>query len=137
MIKIAGVLGIIALVFAIIDIVHGQHTPGAARTFIHIVEFISFFPALCLSEVWVFRKTASEFSTNSWLVAIFFSLGTCILGFILFALSGGSFHGDGGPISLSFLALSTIGEIIFPISLVGFVVIAISRKRSGRPVLNR
>ena len=126
MAKIAGVLGLIALIFAIIDIVHGQHTPGTSRTFIHVVEFISFFPALCLLEVWAFRAAVEELNMNCWLVASFFSTGSCVFGL--------SFHGDGGPISVSFLVLSAMGEIALPISLIGFIVVAISRKRNGIPV---
>jgi hypothetical protein len=137
MFKIAGALGLVALIFAIIDIIHGQHTPGTARTFIHVVEFISLFPALCLLEASAFGVAANEFNMNRWLVAIFFSIGSCIFGFIIFAMAGGSFHGDGGPISLSFLVISMIGEIAFPISLIGFIIIAISRKRSGVPVLRK
>ena len=137
MIKIVDGLGIITLIFAIADIIHSQHTPGAARTFIHTVEFLSFLPALCLLAAWSFRWAAKEFNTNSWLVAIFFSVGFGVLGLILFGLSGGSFHGDGGPISVSFLILSAIAEVTFPISLIGFIIVAISRKRSGVPVLHR
>jgi hypothetical protein len=137
MVKIAGILGIVALLFAIIDIIHGQHTDGTARTVIHAVEFISLFPTLCLLGVSAFNGVVSELNLNRWLVAIFFSLGFGVLGLIFFALSGGSFHGDGGPIAVSFLALSAIGEIALPVSLIGFIVIAISRKRNGIPVLQK
>ena len=137
MIKIAGSLGIIALIFASADLIHGQHIDGTARTFIHTVEFISFFPALCLLGVGTFNAAVSELNLNRWLVAIFFPFGFGVLGLILFALSGGSFHGDGGPIAVSFLVLSVMGEIALPISLIGFIVIAISRKHNGGPVLHK
>ena len=104
---------------------------------IHIVEFFSFFGLLCLLEVWAFKAIPKKFNLNRWLVTTFLSLLTLILGLTLFGLSGGSFHGDGGPIALSFGLLAAIGEAVLPVSLIGFVVVAISRKRNGVAVLDR
>jgi len=52
MAKYTGILGSLALIFAVTDLVHGQHNGDAHRFFIHIAEFISFFSFLCLLEVW-------------------------------------------------------------------------------------
>jgi apolipoprotein N-acyltransferase len=62
---------------------------------------------------------------------------TCVLSLILFGISGGSFHRDGGPIAFSFLLLWAIGLVVLPVSFLGFVVVAISRKRDGVPILDK
>ena len=103
---------------------------------IHIPECIFFFGFLCLLEVWAFKVIIKEVNANRWLVVTCFSFVSGILGLILFALAGGSFHGDGGPISLSFLAISAIAEILFPISLIAFVIVAISNRRKDIPILD-
>src|SRR6266566_7378305 len=105
MAKYTGILGSLALIFAVTDLVHGQHNGDAHRFFIHIAEFISFFGLLCLLEIWAFRVITREVSVNRWLVITCFSFLTSLLSLILFGLSGGSFHGDSGPIALSFLLL--------------------------------
>ena len=74
---------------------------------------------------------------NRWLVVTFLSLLTGILSLILFGLSGGSFHGDGGPIAFSFLLLWTIGSAVLPISFIVFVIVAIAHWRQGIPILDR
>ena len=74
---------------------------------------------------------------NRWLVITCFSFLTSLLSLILFGLSGGSFHGDGGPIALSFLLLWTIGSTVFPISFIVFVNVAIAHWRQGIPILDR
>jgi len=135
-VKFIGVLGSLALIFAVTDLVHGPHNGDAHRFFIHIAEFIFFFGFLCLLEAWAFRIIIREFNVNRWLVVTFLSLLTGVLSLILFGFSGGSFHGDGGPISLSFLLLWTIGSTIFPISFIGFVIVAISHWRKGIPIFD-
>jgi|SRR5215469_4020168 len=137
MAKLTGLVGVCALVFAIMDLIHGPHNGDAHRYYIHIAEFIFFFGFLCLLEIWAFRVITTEANLNRWLLTTCFSLFSLFVGLILFALAGGSFHGDGGPIASSFLVISTIGEIVFPISLIGFVVVAISRKRNGDPILDK
>lgn len=137
MAKLAGILGVCALVFAIIDLIHGPHNGDEHRFVIHIFEFVSLFGLLCVLEVWAFKAVPWKYNMNHWLVATFLSLLSCIFGFILFFLSGGSFHGDGGPIAASFGLLGFMSEIVFPISLIGFVLVAIRRKRNGVPVLDR
>ena len=103
---------------------------------IHIPEFIFFFGFLCLLEIWAFRTTTRKFNANRWLVITVFSFFSCLVGLILFGLAGGSFHGDGGPISVSFLLLYTIAAVALPISFIAFIVIAIRNKHKGIPVLN-
>ena len=137
MAKLTGILGVCALVFAIIDLVHGPHNGDAHRIVIHIVEFISFFGFLCLLELWAFKAIPKRFNLNRWLVITYLSFLTCVLSLILFGISGGSFHGDGGPIATSFLLLWAIGSVVLPVSFVGFVVVAISRKRDGVPILDK
>jgi hypothetical protein len=134
---LTGILGICALVFAIIDLVHGPHNGDAHRIVIHIVEFISFFGFLCLLELWAFKAIPSRFNLNRWLAITFLSVLTCVLSMILFGISGGSFHGDGGPIASSFLLLWAVGLVVLPVSFLGFVVVAISRKRDGVPILDK
>lgn len=103
---------------------------------IHIPEFIFFFGFLCLLEIWAFRIIIREVNANRWLVVTVFAFFSCLLGLIFFGLAGGSFHGDGGPIAVSFLLLYAIGAIVLPISLIAFVVVAISNKRKGIPILD-
>jgi hypothetical protein len=74
---------------------------------------------------------------NRWLAIACLSLLSSVLGLILFGLSGGSFHGDGGPIAASFLLLSAIGSVVSPISFIIFVVIAISHWRQGTPIFDK
>jgi hypothetical protein len=137
MARLTGILGVCALLFAIIDWVHGPHNGDTHRVDIHAIEFISFFGFLCLLESWAFKAIVKSFNLNRWLVIICLSLSTCILSMTLFGISGGSFHGDGGPIAFSLLLLCTIGSMVLPVSLVGFVVVAILRKRGGVPILDK
>lgn len=137
MTKLTGIRGVCALVFAIIDLIHGPHNGDAHRIIIHIVEFISFFGFLCLLELWAFKAIPKRFNLNHWLVITYLSFLTFVLSLILFGISGGSFHGDGGPIASSFLLLWAIGSVVLPVSFVGFVVVAISRKRDGVPILDK
>jgi hypothetical protein len=135
--KFVGILGLLSLIFGIADLVHGQHNGDTHRLYIHIVEFIFFFAFLCLLQIWAFRAMTSKWNINRWLIVILSSIVTGILGLILFALSGGSFHGDGGPIATTFLVMSLIGDLGLPIGVVGFLVNAIIRKNAGFPVLAR
>jgi hypothetical protein len=137
MAKLTGILGSLALIFAVTDLIHGPHNGDAHRFLIHIAEFISFFGFLCLLEIWAFRVIARELNVNRWLVVMCLSLLSCVLGLVFFGLAGGSFHGDGGPIAFSFLILSGIGEVVLPISLIVFVVVAISHRRQGIPIFNK
>jgi hypothetical protein len=137
MAKLTGILGLCALIFGIADLVHGPHNGDSHRYIIHIAEFISFFSFLCLLEIWAFRAIAKEFRVNRWLAIACLSFSSSVLGLILFGLSGGSFHGDGGPIAISFLLLFTIGSVVSPISFIVFVVIAISHWRQGSPIFDK
>jgi hypothetical protein len=69
MAKLTGILAVCALVFAIIDLVHGPDNGDAHRFVIHIVEFISFFGFLCLLELWAFKAIPKGFNLNRWLVS--------------------------------------------------------------------
>ena|ERR1700760_715803 len=97
MAKLTGVFGVLALACAVFDLIHGPHNGDIHRMWIHIPEFIFFFGFLCLLEVWAFKVIIKEVNANRWLVVTCFSFVSGILGLILFALAGGSFHGDGGP----------------------------------------
>jgi hypothetical protein len=136
MAKLTGILGVCALVFAIVDLIHGPHNGDRHRFFIHIAELIAFFGFLCPLETWAFRTVTRKANLNRWLVITCLSIFTFVLSLILFGISGGSFHGDGGPIASSFLLLWAIGSVVLPVSFVGFVVVAISRKRKGVPILD-
>jgi hypothetical protein len=137
MAKFTGILGFFALIFAVVDLIHGPHNGDAHRYFIHVAEFIFFFGFLCLLEIWAFRVIAKESDVNSWLAVTCISLFSCVLSLIFFGLAGGSFHGDGGPIAFSFLLLSTIGAVVLPISFIVFVVVAISHWRQGLPIFDK
>jgi hypothetical protein len=137
MAKLTGILGVLAFIFGVADLVHGPHNGDSHRYIIHIAEFISFFSFLCLLEIWAFRAIAKEFRVNRWLAIACLSFSSSVLGLILFGLSGGSFHGDGGPIAISFLLLFTIGSVVSPISFIVFVVIAISHWRQGTPIFDK
>lgn len=137
MVKLVGLFGVLALGLAIADLIHGPHNGDVHRYFIHIAEFIFFFGFLCLLEIWAFRTVTRRYNLNRWLTATYLSLFTGVVSLILFGLSGGSFHGDGGPIATSFLLLWAMGLIVLPLSFVGFVVVLISRKRNGVPILDR
>jgi hypothetical protein len=135
--KLASILGTLALVLAIADIIHGPHNGDVHRTYIHVPEFICFFGLLCLLEILAFRTVTRELNTNRWLVAAYLSLLSCVLGFLFFGLAGGSLHGDGGPIATSFFFVASIGEVVLPVSFIAFIVVAITRKRKGAPVLDK
>jgi hypothetical protein len=137
MAKLIGILGACALALAIMDLVHGPHNGDRHRFFIHVAEFVFFFGFLCFLQAWAFRTVTTRANLNRWLVMTCLSILTCVLSLILFAVSGGSFHGDGGPTAFSFLLLWTIGSVLAPISFVGFVVVAISRKRKGTLILDK
>jgi hypothetical protein len=137
MVKLTGILGFLALIFAVTDLIHGPHNGDAHRFFIHVAEFISFLGFLCLLEIWAFRVIAKEFKVNRWLAIACLSLLSSVLSLVLFGLAGGSFHGDGGPIALSFLLLWVVGAAVLPISFIVFVVIAISHWRQGIPIFDK
>ena len=137
MAKFVGILGTLSLIFAVVDLIHGPHNGDAHRFYIHIAEFIFFLGFLCLLQIWAFRAMTSKWNINRWLIVILCSIVTGILGLILFLLSDGSFHGDGGPIASSFLTMSAIAELALPVGLIGFLIDAIIRKNAGLPVLSR
>jgi hypothetical protein len=137
MTKLAGLFGILALVLAITDLIHGQNNGDIHRTYIHVPEFILFMAFLCLAGILIFRIMSKEMNLNRWIVLFFFMIVFGIANFVLAMLSGASFHGDGGPIATSFLLISAISEIGMGVALVGFLVSAIARKNAGFPVLRR
>ena len=93
--------------------------------------------ASCVVEVLAFRAIVKEFDRNRWLALTFLSFLTCVLSLILFVMSGGSFHGDGGPIAFSFLLFWTIGTVVLPVSLVGLLIDGILRKRRSGSMFRR
>lgn len=137
MAKFIGILGVLALALAVVDLIHGPHNGDAHRVLIHVPEFISFLGLLCLLEIWGFNAVTSKFDTNRWLIVTCLSLLSSVLGLALFGLSGGSFHGDGGPIAASFLLLAAVGATVLPISFVVFIAMAISHKLKGIPILSK
>ena len=137
MAKLTGILGVGALFFAIIDMIHGPHNGDAHRTVIHTIEFIFFFGFLCLSEFWAIKAMPKRFNLNRWMVMTLLSFLTWWLSLFLWGISAAGSHGDGGPITLSFLLLWAIGWVALPVSFVGFVVDAILRKCNGVPVLTK
>src|SRR5215475_10069098 len=128
MAKFTGILGISALIFWAMDMIHGPHNGDAHRAIIHVAEFICFFGFLCLLEIGAFRIVTKQTRTSPWLAVTYLSLASCFLGLALFGLSGGSLHGDGGPIAASFLTLATIGFVAIPANFIVFVVVSIMKK---------
>jgi hypothetical protein len=135
--KLTAIFGVLTLLCAVADLIHGQHNGDVHRMWIHIPEFIFFFCFLFLLEIWAFNIVTREANLNRWLTVTCLSFFTGIFSFILFALSGGSLHGDGGPISFTFLLFGSIASAVFPISLIGFLVAAISRKSRGVVILDK
>lgn len=129
--KLTVALGISALVFAIADVLHGQHNGDSRRFYIHVAEFVCFFGFLSLLEVLAFSLLRQKMGLGRWLAGICISLASLLAGFTLFALSGGSMHGDGGPLALSFGLICCIGAIALPITMVGLLASVIMRKLNG------
>jgi hypothetical protein len=127
-------LGTSALIFALADLIHGQHNGDVHRFYIHIAEFVSFLCVLSLLEIQAFRLMKEKFDLDPWLAGVYLSLVSFLGGFTVFALAGGSAHGDGGPIAVSFALIGLIGTIGLPISIIGFLVILLMRKRDGSSV---
>jgi hypothetical protein len=130
--KLVGVFGVLAICLAILD---SQYNGETYRTFILIAEFVSFLGFLCLMEVWAFRIATNKFNTNRWLIATILSVLSCAIGFILFGLAGGV-HG-GSAITFDSLLLLIVGEFAIPITFIGFVIVAILRKKRGMPILEK
>jgi|GEM_PF-3816947 len=137
MVKLAGALGLLTALLAIADLIHGPNNGDIHRTYIHVPEFIFAFTFLGLTGFLLFRVFSDEIDLNRWIILFFFSIVFGLVNFVLFAMSGGSFHGDGGPIATSFGAMGAIAEIGLPVALIGFVVSAIVRKNAGFPILTR
>jgi hypothetical protein len=97
MAELTGIFGVLALICAVIDLIHSPHNGDAHRMLIHIPEFIFFFGFLCLLEIWTFKTIIRQVNANRWLVVTVFAFFSGLLGLIFFGLAGGSFHGDGGP----------------------------------------
>jgi hypothetical protein len=127
-------LGTSALIFALADLIHGQHNGDVHRFYIHIAEFLSFFGFLSLLEVQAFRLMTEKVGLGHWLAGLFLSLLSLFAGFALFALSGGSMHGDGGPLAWGFYLIWCIGTIGTPVTIIGFIVSLIMRKLNGSTV---
>ncbi len=125
------VLGISAGIFALADLIHGQHNGDVHRFYIHIAEFVSFFGFLGLLEIQAFRLMTKKVGLGPWLAGICISIVSFLAGFALFALAGGSAHGDGGPLAVGFALIGSIGAIGMPICLLGFLVAMIMRKRNA------
>jgi hypothetical protein len=137
MAKLTSILGTCALLLAIADIIHGQNNGDIHRQYIHVVEFTLFLGFLSSLEVWAFKALTRKIHLNRWLIVTLLSLLNVASAFLLFAMSGGSFHGDGGPIAFSFLLVYAIASLALPISLIGFFINAIMRKNAGFSILLR
>jgi hypothetical protein len=129
--KAIALVGMFTVIFAVADLIHGQHNGDSHRFYIHIAEFVSFIGLLCLVEIQAFRRMTKKAGLGRWLAVVCLSFVSCLVGFILFALAGGSAHGDGGPLAVSFAVIGCIGMIGIPISVIGFLV-AISIRRLKR-----
>ncbi len=123
--------GVSALIFAVADLVHGQHNGDVHRFYIHIAEFLSFVCFLGLLEILAFRKAMERFGLDRWLAGFCISIVSFLAGFALFGISGGSAHGDGGPLAVGFALTGCLGLIGIPVSIVGFIVTITMRKRKG------
>ncbi|HEY2040682.1 MAG TPA: hypothetical protein VGG95_13505 [Edaphobacter sp.] len=125
------ILGVSALIFALADLIHGQHNGDVHRFYIHVVEFVAFFGFLSLLELQAFRLVKKAFDLDRWMACFFVSTASFLIGFTLFALAGGSAHGDGGPLALGFAIVGCIGVIGLPLSIIGSLVMFLTRRRRG------
>jgi hypothetical protein len=116
------------------DLIHGQHNGDVHRFYIHIVEFVAFLGVFGLLAIEGFRLIKERFDLDRWLAGVCLSFVSFLEGFTVFALAGGSVHGDGGPIAVSFALIGLIGMIGIPISIVGFLVALLMRKHDGSSV---
>lgn len=142
--KLTVALGTSTLLFALTDLIHGQHNGDVHRFYIHLAEFASFLGFISLLEIQAFRLslfeieasrlTAEKTGLSRWLAGLGISFASSLLGFILFGLSGGSAHGDGGPLAAVFILMGCIGTIGIPICLIGSFVAIIKRKRNESSV---
>ena len=126
--KVTFILGLSTLIFALADLVHGQHNGDVHRDYIHIAEFVSFIGLLCLLETQAFRLMTEKADISRWLAVICLSISSFLAGFLLFLLAGGSAHGDGGPRAVGFGLVGYLGLICIPISTIGFLVTMIIRR---------
>lgn len=124
-----------ALVVA--DQIHGHHNGDIHRTYIHVSEFACCLLFLLLAATTTFRWIRKWINVNPWLLLIPFTLISGIAAMVLFATSGGGFHGDGGPIASAFLAYAAIAEAAVLVALLGFGIDAVIRRNAGFPVLRR
>ena len=122
------VFGISALILAIVDLIHGQHNGDAHRIYIHVAEFVALLAFLSLLEIQTFMLMRRKFGLNRWLACFYVSAASFLIGFALFGLAGGSAHGDGGPVAVSFAIAGCLGAIGSLISIVGFVVVLVLRR---------
>jgi predicted lysophospholipase L1 biosynthesis ABC-type transport system permease subunit len=125
------ILGVSALIFALADLIHGQHNGDVHRFYIHVAELVAFFGFLSLLEIQAFRLMKKKFELERWLACFYVSTVSFLVGFTLFALAGGSAHGDGGPLAVSFAIAGFFGAIGLPISIIGFLVVLLMRRRRG------
>ena len=128
-------LGSSALIFALADLIHGQHNGDSHRFYIHIAEFVLFFGFLSLLEIQAFKLMTQKYRLGRWLAGVCLSLASFLAGFTLFAIAGGSAHGDGGPLAVVFALIGCMGTLEIPISMTGFFVAMIMRKRTRYPQL--
>ena len=124
-------LGVFALTFALADLIHGQHNGDMHRFYIHVAEFVAFCGFLSLLAIQAFRLMTVMLDLNRWLASFYVSTASFLVGFILFGLAGGGAHGDGGPLAVSFALVGCIGAIGLPISIIGFLVVLLMRRRRG------
>ncbi len=121
-----------ALIFALADLIHGRHNGDVHRFYIHVAEFVSFIGFLCLLEIQAFKLLTKKVGLGRWLAGVCLSLASFVAGFALFGLSGGSAHGDGGPLAVGFGLIGCIGIIGLAVSIVGFLVAATMRRLKGQ-----
>jgi hypothetical protein len=101
------------------------------RFYIHVAELVALLGFLSLLEIQAFRLMKKKFELERWLACFYVSTVSFLVGFTLFALAGGSAHGDGGPLAVSFAIAGFFGAIGLPISIIGFLVVLLMRRRRG------
>lgn len=126
-------LGTLVLIFATVDLIHGQHNGDAHRFYIHIAEFVTLLAFLSLLEIKTFTLMRTKFRLSLWSAFICLSAASLLVGFTLFGLAGGSAHGDGGPMAVGFAIIGCLGAIGLPIGTIGLLVQLILRKRDKSP----
>lgn len=113
---------------ALVDLIHGQHNGDIHRTYIHAVEFVLLLLLLSALTLQAYETLTRKLEMSGWAAASFLSSASLVVGFSIFGLSGGSVHGDGGPIATGFGITGFIGMLGLPVTLVGWLVALLLRR---------